>query len=194
MSSVVQICNQALANINARATIASLTESSVSARACQIWYEPSRRKALEVRGWGFARKRIIGAEHSSPAPTAQWQYRYQYPSDAVRVREMEHGINDFTQPFEIEIADDSTKSIVTNVGDATIVYTFDQEDTAFFTPTFTDALAWLIASKIAVPVTGSPQLADYANKQYETALRTASGVAEGQQISPLDATWISGRN
>lgn len=104
MTSAVDIANNALANIGARSTIASLTEDSNEARAVNLQYPDTLQKLLRAAPWNFARKFInmslLKALPGTPENTATpadgywhesypppgWLYSYAYPSDALMVR------------------------------------------------------------------------------------------------------------
>ena len=51
----VTVCNRALSVIGTRSTIASLTESSIEAQACNLHFEPACRALLRLAPWSFAR-------------------------------------------------------------------------------------------------------------------------------------------
>ena len=68
--SQVLIANMALSNIGTKSEIASLDENSVEAKQCKLWYDLSRKQALEAFDWGFARKRLTLALHADDAAKA----------------------------------------------------------------------------------------------------------------------------
>lgn len=104
MTSAVDVCNNALANIGTRSSISSLTEDSPEARACVIQYNTVLENLLRAAHWGFARKNLTasllkalpGTPENSTTPTDSlwhesypplgWLYSYAYPSDCLLVR------------------------------------------------------------------------------------------------------------
>lgn len=95
----VGACNQALLQIGARATIASLDEGSVEANACSILYTPTFEMLGRSAPWNCLRKQItmtlVAAAQGTPEnpdgttlplPPTPWLYAYAEPSDCLQVR------------------------------------------------------------------------------------------------------------
>lgn len=87
MASEVQICNRALQRVGA-ARIASLSDNSKNARACNACYAQLRDAALRSHPWSFAITRVaLAADSTAPvgdgdeARTSQ----FSWPTDALRV-------------------------------------------------------------------------------------------------------------
>lgn len=87
---IVDICNMALSDCAARATITDLNDGSPAANACKLWYDRMRRSLLRTAHWGFARTQNsmsqIGdlvPDNTSPYP---WLWQYLYPADCIRFR------------------------------------------------------------------------------------------------------------
>ncbi len=195
--SSVKIANMALDYIGADATIESLTEASPTARICNRWYEWSRVQTLEAYNWNFARKRKALALLETQ-PYDDWAYRYEYPSDCIRAREIVNpaGQGADVVPFSVVSGDDgAATTILTDMDEATLVYTFDVADPSRFTTLFVDALAWRLASRIAFSLTGKADLARFALQSYQAHVAQAAGAnaSEGFERGPRDAAWIRGR-
>ncbi len=207
--SAVMICNMALSHVG-KGKIESLDEASAGARECKLWYDIARRTCLEAHDWNFARKRLAGALHSD-APAGTWAFRYQYPSDCIALREIVNplggnepimapdGYRQYAPdpiPFAIEVSSDgSARTILTNMDQAVLVYTFNQLSTATFNSLFVDLLSYQLAHKIAFALTGKATLKDRMLENYAGLLRTAPIVNanEGMMAPPKDADWIRGR-
>jgi hypothetical protein len=103
MSAITDVCNRALSMVGARSTIASLTENSPEAKACNLWFTDVRRDTLRAAHWRFAEKattlsllkaRPGTAENptaGSPVwtpdtPPPPWLYEYSYPADCLQAR------------------------------------------------------------------------------------------------------------
>lgn len=101
--SVVSICNRALSKIGTRSSIASITEGSAEAEACNLNFNPVRDQLLRAAHWGFARKfetaavlkygvgaveftGTVPSVWSSDYPPQPWLYTYGYPADALLIR------------------------------------------------------------------------------------------------------------
>ena len=128
--SKVDIGNLALSNVGEQSVIESFEEETTPARQVALWYDRMRRQALEYHNWSFARKRQMLASHPDPIPlNERWHFRYVYPADCLKFREIENPLGPDADaiPFTIESSDNGLeKTILTNVEEATGIYTFDQ--------------------------------------------------------------------
>jgi hypothetical protein len=162
MSSEVEICNLALAHLGDSATVASIDppEGSAQAEHCARWYPVARNSLLEMQEWGFATTRALLAELVNPFP--QWQHSYARPADCLKVLAVQpaDAISDIAacggytpQAFTTETdASTGNQIILTNQRNALVRYTRLVIDTSKFSPLFTDALGWYLASYLAGPV------------------------------------------
>lgn len=209
--SAVAISNMALSNIGTRSNIESFSEASAEAAQCLLWYDYARKQTLEAFDWNFARKRIILALDSDAAPSEEWAFRYQYPQDCLRARRIvnPYGViaasvfdnlstGNLTDapPFDVELSEDGMrKTIVTDVEQAKLVYTFDQTVEDSFEPLFVKCLAHLIGSYIAYTLTAKEDVMTTQYKLYEETLGFASMVNANEQVgrAPREAEWIRGR-
>ncbi len=197
MASKAQICNLALAHINQTETqISNLdTDTGTIAIQCRIHYDIAREFVLANHHWNFAGKRVDLADIGSP-PTS-WAYRYDYPSDCLKVREIERLTrNDLPIPFEIE--DDGTESglcIITDQDEATCVYTYDVKNTALFSPSFVAAFGWYLASELAPALTGDLKKQESVLTIYRNYMNSAQSTDsdEGSSDPELDSPWERAR-
>ena len=209
--SKVLICRMALSAIGA-GSIEALDDNTAAASECTTWYDYSRLQALESHNWSFARKRQALAAHSDDPPDS-WSFRYQYPADSIIIRRLQNPILGGTVnaegfvlgtagdrsdaiPFEIELDDDQdAKSILTDLDSAVAVYTFDQSNTALFSPYFVRMLSAQLAGNIAYALTAKPELEDKMFARFTTLQLAAPAfnANEGMQSPPRDADWIRGR-
>lgn len=195
MPSIIEICNQALGNLGTKSAIQALNEASTEAKECLRWYDPSRKSTLERFDWGFARRRAALALHTVDAPDT-WGYRYQWPATCIAARYIpDPGDDDVKVPFRQENASDGSRSLLTNLGSATLIYTFDATDPNLFTPTFVDALSFLMAFRMAPKLTASKGKQKEMADAYEAFFKISTGSNANQQTSnPVpDADWIKGR-
>lgn len=198
--SAVRIGNLALSKIGARSRIESLDEQSPEAQEIKLWYDFAREEVLKAYNWSFARKRIALAAHAEDPPTDEWAYRYQYPSDCIVCRRIVNPLGRRAKPvpFHVETGVDSgarQKTILTNMANAKLLYTYDVTDTTQFSQFFIQTLATLIAHYIAYPLTGKETI-------QERMLKTFQGMIEGAPIHDAneeveepekDASWIQAR-
>ena len=193
---VLTIANMALSYIGARQLINDLNEDSPEAQQVRLWYDRMRAQALQAYDWNFARKRSAGTKSSIDPPDYDWAFRYNYPFDALSIRKIEHPLGHQADaiPFSIE-NDGSSKSIVTNMDDAILVYTYDLNDTSQFSPLFSEMLAVGIAAKIAFTLTGRGELMQALNDQYRLLMLSACAHDANEQVGkkPRESEFIRAR-
>lgn len=196
--SAVKIANLALSHIGADSTIEAFTEATAEANVCDLWYDFSRTAVLEGYDWNFARKRITLATHSDAAPDGVWGYRYQYPADCIIARSVCNpaGSDADAVPFSVEQSDNGeTKTILTDMEDAILLYTWDQELTDTYSTHFVMALSYRLASHIAFSLTGKSSLQDSMLNKYVSfmLLADASNANERVGSPPREAESIRAR-
>lgn len=207
----VTICNMALNHIGVRSTIESLTEFSTEAKACNLWYDHSRIEALESYDWNFARRRRALVAHSDDPPDGVWGYRYQYPIDCIKARYIENPtvvhqsivrgipaslVEPDAIPYSVEMDDDGiTKSILTDLDKATLIYTFDQQDTNVFSRVFISALSYIIAAHIGFSLTGKISLEDKMAQNARIIIQNAAANEHNENVArqPRDSEFIRAR-
>lgn len=190
MTSKVELWNLALINLTQTPSIASPTENSTEANLCRNVYDHCRRYTLSRHDWNFARKRVTLAEIDDDREREDWEYQYGYPSDCVQARAIVNEARlDYPIPFKVTVLPSTGLSgssdqqvIWTNQADAVLEYTFDNSDESFFSDTYVQALAWCIASFIAVPLTGKKAERDNAEQMflYYLKIAKATNMNEGR--------------
>jgi hypothetical protein len=193
----VQIANFALSKIGDDSTIESLTENSAQANECNLWFDHSRKQTLSAFSWSFAKARITLATHGDDPP-ANWGYRYQYPSATVKARFIENPAGRDADPVEfvIETSDDGTRSILTDLDEAKLIFTKDITDPSLYSEFFIEALAAVLASHIAYALTGKIKLQRSIAGEARfllSSLAPALDAVEGQDGAERDSFAIRGR-
>lgn len=155
MTSVVDICNLALAGLGDSATVASIDppEGSAQAEHCTTFYPVARDALLEMHPWKFSTRRATLAELS--VDVFNWAYAYAEPANTLRVLKV-LAANDRSdaksQPFETECDVSGASLIRTDLPEAVALYAVRMTDTTKFSPLFVDALVWLLRSHLAGPI------------------------------------------
>jgi len=174
MTSIVDICNLALGNIRA-GNIQNLNEASLEAQVCKQRYDICRDYMLRQYPWGFAHK-VEALALLSYTPK-EWCYAYSQPADALYVKHIVPNIDISTErtsyyrdeyeqidiryagrfeiPYELGMDDNNQRIILTDEVNACAAYTQDLKDTTRFDSSFIQALAWYLASEIAIPIIGT---------------------------------------
>lgn len=222
MATEEDISNLALSHLGDTATVVSLNppEGSMQAEHCARFFPIARDTLLEIHPWGFASKRIILAQLTSNWP--QWMYAYAIPSDAIKILAVlppdstddvsapaklpsaiaQPGAPDWgaytPQPFVTEVNGDGAEVIYSDQGNAILRYTASVSDTNIFSPLFTIALSWHLASMLAGPVikgdAGSAE-AKRATAMMESYLAKAAESDSNQQRQDVkqNVAWMNGR-
>jgi hypothetical protein len=185
MASVVQICNMALSHIGSSARVTSLSppDGSVEAGHCATFYDQARTEMLEPGTWRFALKRADLASVTNDS--TQWAYAYALPSDcmrALRVFPVDTPLTVFDDAINTFVANDQASArfdlegdvLRTNADDAVLLYTRDVTDTTKFTPSFTSALGYLLASYLAGPIVKGNEGAKLGDSMRQRAMAIAS--------------------
>lgn len=183
MATDVSICNMALARIGVSTFISSLNEASNEARVCALFYEEARDRVLRNFPWSFAKKRVTLAD-AGTAP-AEWGFKYGYPSDCLKARYivpvgLRNPRNDQRVPFEV--ANESGQRVIyTNQDAAELVYTYRVTDPTLFDALFSSALAYLLGSEIAMPLSVKADVAQAALKAYNSEVQVAAAHSLDEQ-------------
>jgi hypothetical protein len=171
----VMICNMALSIVGSKTTIENIDESTPAAKQCKIWYEPARLAMLEAFDWDFARKSKELSAHSVAAPLNRWNFRYQIPADCIAPRVIENPAGPVADaiPYEQENAGNGTMSIVTDMEDAVLLYTFDLDSPVLFSMHAVETHAFALAERIAYKMTGKRTLAEQLRNGFEAKVGAA---------------------
>lgn len=195
MTSAVQICNMALGYIHHGIRIAALDEASNEADQCSLYYEPALRAALRAAPWSFASRYATLADLGAPA-SPQWLKMYAYPADAITIRAILPVVRG-TPPNRWEIASTAAagRVILCDVDPATAHYTAFVDDPTRFDPAFVTAFAWMLASELAIVLTGTVALKQLADQQFARAVNSAmvSNGSENPSPPQLEAEWVRAR-
>jgi hypothetical protein len=179
--SATSICNIALIALG-EDPIKDLAENNKRAILCTARYNDLRRSMLFSHPWGFAKKQAqLAADVTAPLFT--WQWRYRTPEDFIRF------YNEPEQDLSIwEIMADDTGATFIYANDEPpfqCVYVYDCQDPTKFDPGFVQALAFQIASELALSLTQNSQRAQQGLQMMEGKLAMAR-FAGAQQMAPKE--------
>ena len=183
------IYNMALAAIGVSRFVQAVGEGSNEANVLNVFWESARDQCLQDFPWGFAMRY---AELQLISKTIQgWAYCYQYPSNCLQARVIMPTFSDITInthlydhyfrtriPYAVvENEAGGGLAIATNIETPTLAYTARIETITLWSPAFVNALSWFLASKIAAPLSASPEYAIQAGQAYEAALLKAGALS-----------------
>jgi hypothetical protein len=188
----------ALSHLGESGAIESFEEQTPQGRQVRLWYDFSRVSTLESYNWSFARKRRILAEHSDDPPDGIWQYRYQYPDDCVKARWIENPLGPDADkvPFSVEQSEDGfSKTILTDMEDAKLIYTKNVESPSLFTMHFAQTLSLNLGAHMAVALTGKRSLKEGLMEEWYRSVILSQGYDANEEIqkAPREAEVIRGR-
>ena len=161
----VSICNQALGWLGAN-LITSLDDETNEARLCKANYSNLRRAVIEEASWRFAiaRRKLTPLQEK---PVYGYENRFQLPANLISVEEVSDGNR------EIDEWDREGDTVLADVQEVYIKYTWDVVDPARFSPGFVQALAARLAADLAIPIAESRQLQSDMVQMYAAKLVNA---------------------
>lgn len=165
----VDICNLALSRIGNSIPVVTITGTTTTNQeaVCKLLYPIVRDLVLRDAPWECAQKSATLAG-AATGPQG-WAYQYTYPSDCAKVLKVMGTASprvDEPQPFEIIVVS-GVRKICTNQAAAVARYTALITDPAEFDQTFINALAYYLASEVAMPLSASPDAAKASLAAYE---------------------------
>jgi hypothetical protein len=171
---VSALLNQALALLGIN-SVANLDENQI--RILESIYLPTLKETLADHEWNFAISRATLAE-ALPAPDFGYAHKFTLPADCIRVVEL----YDSDSTWRVEGA-----YLMTDDDDVKIVYIAYISDTTKFSPLFTAALVYHLASKCAVPMTKDISLQKQNYQLYRNTIDNARSV-DSREGTPDDIT------
>lgn len=176
MASKIQICNMALSRLGA-STITSLTDGTPEARLCNTLFNDLADRVMIQGSWSTTIKRAELASTGN-TPEFDFSYEYQLPVDplclkVLHVNEVNPGSVDFRIEGDKLLCDESTIKIK---------YIGQLTDTSEYGPLLTECIEILLASYLALPLTGDKTLAQALKKEYADMLSHHLAI-DGQQGS-----------
>lgn len=211
-TSTTAIANMAILHCGISRTIADLSDTEDTAPeaiACRVFFEQARDRVLEAFDWPFARRagplQLVEAEPETSAADGsyQWGYSYRAPAAGAVFRGIRNPASRVTTAdtaIKWLLASDASGGLVyTDAEDAYGVWSVRITDPAVWPAAFVDAVAYQLASYIALPLrTGADAaaLADRAMALGRASLADAKLLSATQGVAdvPPDSDFISVRN
>jgi len=179
------ICNLALAKIGDQ-SITSLSDGSLEARFCNLYYPVVLQEVLMLNTWNFATK-LANLTQLSAVPVFDYAYQYQLPTDYGRII----AFNDFSasdpiQPFEIQ-----GNLLLTDQNYAAICYVSTAPDPSTFTPTFVQVLALKLGAELCKPLAGSMELKNALLNEFQQAMGEAGKIDANDSRPRKVEPWVN---
>jgi hypothetical protein len=186
MADETSICNLALAKLGI-SPIMALTDQSKQAQFCSRFYTQTRDEVLQGHRWNFAMRRAA-LNQLSTAPQSEWSFAYQLPVDCLRVVQL-NGYEPTERFGEFSVEADQ---LLTNAEEANVRYIGRVEDGAFYHPLFVHALATMLASRLAGPLTGSRNMPQELLQEYEALTGPKARMADAFEARlQRKMPWVS---
>lgn len=164
----VDICNMALGRIRAK-SVGTLTENSIQAEKCRIFYPEARDTVLSLVDWPFNKKTITMA--LKEYVPSEWRYSYAYPVDCLRARyllpskgslvdsyrttgDQLSTYDSVTIPFDTELDSSGEQVIVTNQVESQLVYSVTIKDVRLFGQLVVEMISYRLAMDLAITLGG----------------------------------------
>ena len=191
MATEVSICSNALRRLG-DSPITSLTEDSERGRLCNAFYEPSRDAILRSHTWNFAINRANLAKLST-SPAFEYANQFALPTDPFCLRVLKMEFEDYE--FKIENLAEQGRVLLTDEGEAKIIYIARVTNPSLFDSMFVDVLTAKLAVDLAYPVTNSTTLQAQMQKLFERKLSEARSLdsTEGSTDSLISTVFTDFR-
>lgn len=185
MADETSIANLALAKLGI-SPIMALSDDSKQAQFANRFFAQTRDEVLSSHRWNFAMRRAT-LNRLATAPDFEWEFAYQLPVDCLRVVQLNgYEPNEPQGEFAIE-----SDQLFTDAEEAQVRYIARVTDGSFYPALFTQALATMLASRLAGPLTGSRELPSVMLEEYERLTgpkaRMADVFEEQRRLKPA---WV----
>jgi len=193
----VEIANLALTHVSSK-PIGALTEATTQARQANRYFWPSADEALKAHPWNFATRRSgVLAQADTPA-FGPFAYAFQLPTEPYCLRVLSTSDDNEETGVRGEAWAVEGRQILTNLSELQVKYIARITDTGLWSSTFITAFSYLLASKLAYPITKHRSVAADMFSLWKDALKEAraenglEGVPKRQAPSSLVSVRFSG--
>ena len=199
----VSIYNLALSHIGETAATTSPDEQSEERKACEAFYPIAKNKLLELHDWSFA-SRTEPLAKLAETETFGWGGAYALPANCLRLQFLRDATRmrpslyyPIDRDYEVR-AKGTGRILYTDCENPVAGFIAGDTSEALFSPSFSDALAWLLATYIAGERIKGKEGASFAQtcqQRYLQALTQAKTLdASMMQVHmPYKAPWMRAR-
>lgn len=181
MTSKIQIINFALRLIK-QSPIVDIADQNERARVASDMYEPTRQAIFEMCDWHCLRKRATLTK-STEAPAFGFKNKFILPPDCLRVVGVQDEKHGFFIPYLRDMFPDDMpphltytvegRELLTNRDDVHILYISDIEDTTRYDALLTNALEYMLALNMSIPLSADSTLASAIESKLNYFLKAA---------------------
>lgn len=185
MADETSIANLALAKLGISPVMA-LSDDSKQAQFAARFFDQTRDEVLSSHRWNFAMRRAALNAVATP-PAFEWAFAYQLPVDCLRVVQL----NGYEPTEEQGLFAVEAGQLLTDAEQAQVRYIARVTDGSFYPALFSQALATLLASRLAGPLTGSRELPSALLQEYEALTGPKARMADVfEEQRPIKPAWV----
>lgn len=189
--------------------VGDFTSSAVAGNqktVCDGFFELSRDHVLKAFDWTFARRETGVLVTAANQTRKDWAYAYTLPGDLIQARRIWSGSRQAQErqtqriPFEVLPSNDATALVLfcdvpSTTDGPVLIYTYRHATISLWPAPFTDAVAWRLASEIALPLGKTPKVAAYATEQAEVKEKVAirADLENRREDLPQESEFITVR-
>jgi len=192
----IDIWNMALMRIGENdQLVEEETEDRPAAEACNIFWEDVLKRVIEAHHWSFCKKQAVIAQDSS-AEREGWDYVYALPTDCITPlalldEDVRMGLQtkDDRIPYEVVLGDDDTLFLCCDYDDdefEVLEYIARNEYVPHYSGGFVSALAWLLASELALALTKDMGRSKECYQLYEYTVSEAAAQDKNRQEEDVE--------
>lgn len=195
VGSVLDICNMALAHLRLR-EIASIDDQTPEGMQCKRFYQQSVDETLRSVDWNFARSHLSGVIVPNAQQIPGWRFAFQYPADCAAIRGIARW-NRADAPQKYTLSQNAgVRLIYTNALSPVFIYTTKSAPVTAYDDDFVSALSYVLATKLAVPLTGKAELMTGMQQLARGKMALASADNYNEEPETLDDAvpdWLAVR-
>lgn len=181
----VTLCNLALAKLGEQ-SIVSMTDGSLEARFCSLYYPVVVKELLLSNTWNFATC-LVKLALLANTPLFGWKYAYQLPPNYGRMAAFDQtSIVSPLTDYEIQ-----GQTLLTDQPDADLAYVATDASENLFTPIFVDIVATKLAIELSRPISGSTELKEHLKQELRALLGDAGQIDANDSRAHTVQPWVN---
>lgn len=175
MSIDITTCNLALGELRAP-PITDIAEDSLEARECARFYPHCLRLLLERHDWSFTHRRASLAELATDDRRDEWPHAFALPADCATPLRLVAPCHGGAIDFIVE-----HRTLYARLPDVVLEYAARDLDEGEASALFVDALVYVLAARLAVPIRDSRETKGQLLQQAEVAFQRAVAADRNRQ-------------
>lgn len=173
-------------------TINSPSEETATARTANLFYDVVRRTLLREHDWSFSLRWRKMAKSTEPSPFLELPYVFARPADCLFLKKItyEQIPHKHNLPYRLFVSEKNENLVACPYECACACYVKDEENESVFDPAFVACFALLLASELAIPITGDSNMATLMYQKYQVKLAEARLSNKVEQFENPEQTSV----